>query len=167
MIDGCLVYVFFQDFMVFGGFLLEIYVEKICKIMDMAMKNGVFVIGLNDFGGVCIQEGVCLLGGYVDIFYCNVMVFGVVFQIFVIMGLCVGGVVYFLAMIDFMIMVENIFYMFVIGLNVVKIVINEEVMVEELGGVFVYFIKFGVIYLIVVNDIDCIVKIKWLLSYMF
>ncbi|NRA49229.1 MAG: methylmalonyl-CoA carboxyltransferase, partial [Phaeodactylibacter sp.] len=133
-IDGRLVYVFSQDFTVFGGSLSETHAEKICKIMDMAMKNGAPVIGLNDSGGARIQEGVRSLGGYADIFYRNVMASGVVPQISAIMGPCAGGAVYSPAMTDFTIMVENTSYMFVTGPNVVKTVTNEEVTAEELGG---------------------------------
>ncbi len=165
-IDGRLVYVFSQDFTVFGGSLSETHAEKICKIMDMAMKNGAPVIGLNDSGGARIQEGVRSLGGYADIFYRNVMASGVVPQISAIMGPCAGGAVYSPAMTDFTIMVENTSYMFVTGPNVVKTVTNEEVTAEELGGASAHSTKSGVTHLTAANDIDCIVKIKRLLSYM-
>lgn len=165
-IDGRLVYVFSQDFTVFGGSLSETHAEKICKIMDMAMKNGAPVIGLNDSGGARIQEGVRSLGGYADIFYRNVMASGVVPQISAIMGPCAGGAVYSPAMTDFTIMVENTSYMFVTGPNVVKTVTNEEVTAEELGGASAHSTKSGVTHLTAANDIDCIAKIKQLLSYM-
>lgn len=165
-IDGRLVYVFSQDFTVFGGSLSETHAEKICKIMDMAMKNGAPVIGLNDSGGARIQEGVRSLGGYADIFYRNVMASGVVPQISAIMGPCAGGAVYSPAMTDFTIMVENTSYMFVTGPNVVKTVTNEEVTAEELGGASAHSTKSGVTHLTAANDIDCIAKIKRLLSYM-
>jgi len=165
-IHGRLVYVFAQDFTVFGGALSETHAEKICKIMDMAMKNGAPVIGLNDSGGARIQEGVSSLGGYADIFYRNVMASGVVPQISAIMGPCAGGAVYSPAMTDFIIMVENTSYMFVTGPNVVKTVTNEEVTAEELGGANAHASKSGVTHLVAANDIECIEKIKTLLSYL-
>ncbi len=133
-IAGRLVYVFSQDFTVFGGSLSETHAEKIVKIMDLAMKNGTPVIGLNDSGGARIQEGVVSLGGYADIFYRNVMASGVVPQISAIMGPCAGGAVYSPAMTDFILMVETPSFMFVTGPNVVKTVTNENVTAEELGG---------------------------------
>lgn len=165
-IDGRLVYVFAQDFTVFGGSLSETHAEKICKIMDLAMKTGAPVIGLNDSGGARIQEGVRSLGGYADIFYRNVMASGVVPQISAIMGPCAGGAVYSPAMTDFTIMVENTSYMFVTGPNVVKTVTNETVTSEELGGASTHSTKSGVTHLTAANDIDCIAKVKQLLSYM-
>ncbi len=165
-VDGRLVYVFAQDFTVFGGSLSETHAEKICKIMDMAMKMGAPLIGLNDSGGARIQEGVRSLGGYADIFYRNVMASGVVPQISAIMGPCAGGAVYSPAMTDFTVMVENSSYMFVTGPNVVKTVTNEEVTSEELGGASAHSTKSGVTHLTAANDMDCIVKVKQLLSYM-
>jgi propionyl-CoA carboxylase beta chain len=165
-IHGRLVYVFAQDFTVFGGALSETHAEKICKIMEMAMKNGAPVIGLNDSGGARIQEGVSSLGGYADIFYRNVMASGVVPQISAIMGPCAGGAVYSPAMTDFIVMVENTSYMFVTGPNVVKTVTNEEVTAEELGGANTHASKSGVTHLVAANDIECIEKIKTLLSYL-
>ena len=165
-IDGRLVYVFAQDFTVFGGALSETHAEKICKIMDLAMKVGAPIIGLNDSGGARIQEGVRSLGGYADIFYRNVMASGVVPQISAIMGPCAGGAVYSPAMTDFTIMVEHTSYMFVTGPNVVKTVTNEEVTSEELGGASAHSTKSGVTHLTAANDIDCIAKVKKLLSYM-
>ncbi len=165
-IGGRLVYVFAQDFTVFGGSLSETHAEKICKIMDMAMRNGAPVIGLNDSGGARIQEGVNSLGGYADIFYRNVVASGVVPQISAIMGPCAGGAVYSPAMTDFIIMVEETSYMFVTGPNVVKTVTNEEVTSEELGGAHTHATKSGVTHLTAANDFDCIQKIKRLLSYM-
>lgn len=165
-IQGRLVYVFAQDFTVFGGSLSETHAEKICKIMDLAMKTGAPVIGLNDSGGARIQEGVRSLGGYADIFYRNVMASGVVPQISAIMGPCAGGAVYSPAMTDFTIMVENSSYMFVTGPNVVKTVTNEEVTAEELGGASTHSTKSGVTHLTAANDIDCIEQVKKLLSYM-
>lgn len=165
-IGGRLVYVFAQDFTVFGGSLSETHAEKICKIMDLAMKTGTPVIGLNDSGGARIQEGVRSLGGYADIFYRNVMASGVVPQISAVMGPCAGGAVYSPAMTDFTIMVEESSYMFVTGPNVVKTVTNEEVTSEELGGAHTHATKSGVTHLTAANDIDCIEKVKRLLSYM-
>ncbi|HMO38260.1 MAG TPA: acyl-CoA carboxylase subunit beta [Saprospiraceae bacterium] len=165
-IQGRLVYVFAQDFTVFGGALSETHAEKICKIMDMAMKNGAPVIGLNDSGGARIQEGVSSLGGYADIFYRNVMASGVVPQISAIMGPCAGGAVYSPAMTDFIVMVENTSYMFVTGPNVVKTVTNEEVTSEELGGAMTHASKSGVTHLVAANDLDCIEQVKKLLSYL-
>jgi propionyl-CoA carboxylase beta chain len=165
-IDGRLVYVFAQDFTVFGGALSETHAEKICKIMDMAMENGAPVIGLNDSGGARIQEGVSSLGGYADIFYRNVRASGVIPQISAIMGPCAGGAVYSPAMTDFTIMVESTSYMFVTGPNVVKTVTNEEVTAEELGGASTHSTKSGVTHLTAKNDVDCIARIRKLLSYM-
>ena len=165
-VNGRLVYVFSQDFTVFGGSLSETHAEKICKIMDLAMKNGAPVIGLNDSGGARIQEGVNSLGGYAEIFYRNVMASGVVPQISAIMGPCAGGAVYSPAMTDFIIMVEDTSYMFVTGPNVVKTVTNEEVTFEALGGAQTHSVKSGVTHLTATNDIDCIDKIRRLLSYL-
>lgn len=165
-INQRLVYVFAQDFTVFGGALSETHAEKICKIMDLAMKNGAPVIGLNDSGGARIQEGVNSLGGYADIFYRNTLASGVVPQISAIMGPCAGGAVYSPAITDFILMVENTSYMFVTGPNVVKTVTNETVTSEELGGASAHSTKSGVTHLTAANDIDAIEKIKQLLSYM-
>ncbi len=165
-IHGRLVYAFSQDFTVFGGSLSETHAEKICKIMDLAMKVGAPVIGLNDSGGARIQEGVVSLGGYADIFYRNVMASGVVPQISAIMGPCAGGAVYSPAMTDFILMVEKTSYMFVTGPNVVKTVTNETVTSEELGGAFTHATKSGVTHFTAANDLDCIKKIRQLLSYL-
>lgn len=165
-VAGRLVYVFAQDFTVFGGSLSETHAEKICKIMDMAMKTGAPLIGLNDSGGARIQEGVRSLGGYADIFYRNVQASGVIPQLSAIMGPCAGGAVYSPAMTDFTIMVENTSYMFVTGPNVVKTVTNEEVTSEELGGASTHSSKSGVTHLTAANDLDCIRKVKRLLSYL-
>lgn len=165
-INGKLVYVFAQDFTVFGGSLSESHAEKICRIMDLAIKNGAPLVGLNDSGGARIQEGVKSLGGYADIFYRNVITSGVVPQISAIMGPCAGGAVYSPAMTDFTIMVENSSYMFVTGPNVVKTVTNETVTAEELGGASAHATKSGVTHLTATNDLECISKIKRLLSYM-
>lgn len=165
-VNGRLIYVFAQDFTVFGGSLSETHAEKICKVMDLALKNGAPLIGLNDSGGARIQEGVNSLGGYADIFYRNVQASGVIPQISAIMGPCAGGAVYSPAMTDFILMVEGSSYMFVTGPNVVKTVTNEEVSSEELGGASTHAAKSGVTHLVAANDVDCIDKIKRLLSYM-
>ena len=165
-IAGRLVYVFAQDFTVFGGSLSETHAEKICKLMDMALKTGAPLIGLNDSGGARIQEGVRSLGGYADIFYRNVRASGVIPQLSAIMGPCAGGAVYSPAMTDFTIMVENTSYMFVTGPNVVKTVTNEEVTSEELGGASTHSTKSGVTHLTAANDVICLNKIKKLLSYL-
>ena len=164
-INGRLVYVFAQDFTVFGGSLSETHAEKICKIMDMAVNVGAPVIGLNDSGGARIQEGVRSLGGYADIFYRNVQASGVVPQISAIMGPCAGGAVYSPAMTDFTIMVEQTSYMFVTGPNVVKTVTNETVTSEELGGAHTHASKSGVTHLTAANDIEALESIKKMLSY--
>ncbi len=165
-INGRLVYVYSQDFTVFGGSLSETQSEKICKIMEMAMKNGAPIIGLNDSGGARIQEGVVSLGGYADIFYRNTQASGVVPQISGIMGPCAGGAVYSPAITDFILMVENTSYMFVTGPNVVKTVTHEEVTAEELGGASTHASKSGVTHFACTNEIDAINHIKKLLSYM-
>jgi len=164
-IGGRLVYVFAQDFTVFGGSLSETHAEKICKVMDLAMKNGAPVIGLNDSGGARIQEGVSSLGGYADIFFRNVRASGVIPQISAIMGPCAGGAVYSPAMTDFTLMIGHTSYMFVTGPNVVKTVTNEEITAEELGGAHTHATKSGVTHLTAANDVDGIEKIKRLLSY--
>ncbi len=165
-INGRLVYVFSQDFTVFGGSLSETHAEKICKIMDLAMKNGAPVIGLNDSGGARIQEGVVSLGGYADIFYRNTMASGVIPQISAIMGPCAGGAVYSPAITDFILMVENTSYMFVTGPNVVKTVTHEDVTSEELGGAMTHATKSGVTHFACENEVECIKAIKKLVSYM-
>ena len=165
-VNNRLVYIYAQDFTVFGGSLSETHAEKICKIMDLAIKVGAPIIGLNDSGGARIQEGVRSLGGYADIFYRNVQTSGVVPQISAIMGPCAGGAVYSPAMTDFTIMVENTSYMFVTGPNVVKTVTNEEVTSEELGGAHTHASKSGVAHKTSANDIECLEAIKKLLSYL-
>ena len=164
-IEGRPVYVFSQDFTVFGGSLSETHAEKICRIMDLAMQNGYPVIGLNDSGGARIQEGVASLGGYADIFYRNTRSSGVIPQISAIMGPCAGGAVYSPAMTDFTLMVEGKSYMFVTGPNVVKTVTHEEVSAEELGGASTHSSKSGVTHFACVNEIECINNIKSLLSF--
>ena len=165
-INGRLVYVFSQDFTVFGGSLSETHAEKIVKIMDLAIKNGAPVVGLNDSGGARIQEGVVSLGGYADIFYKNTMASGVVPQISAIMGPCAGGAVYSPAITDFILMVEHTSYMFVTGPNVVKTVTHEVVTSEELGGATTHATKSGVTHFACANEIEAIQNIKKLLSYM-
>ncbi len=162
---GRLVYIFAQDFTVFGGSLSETHAEKICRIMEMALKNGAPLIGLNDSGGARIQEGVRSLAGYADIFYRNVRASGVIPQISAIMGPCAGGAVYSPAITDFILMVEQSSYMFVTGPNVVKTVTNEEVSSESLGGAHTHAVKSGVSQFTAEHDADCIDKIKKLLSY--
>jgi propionyl-CoA carboxylase beta chain len=164
-IQGRLVYVFSQDFTVFGGSLSETHAEKIVKVMELAMKNGAPVIGLNDSGGARIQEGVVSLGGYADIFYRNVMASGVVPQISAIMGPCAGGAVYSPAMTDFIFMVEGTSFMFVTGPNVVKTVTHENVTAEELGGASTHSTKSGVTHFACANEAECISQIKQLFSY--
>ncbi len=164
-VNGRLVYVFSQDFTVFGGSLSETHAEKICKVMDLAMKNGAPIIGLNDSGGARIQEGVVSLGGYADIFYRNTLASGVIPQISAIMGPCAGGAVYSPAITDYIMMVENTSYMFVTGPNVVKTVTHEEVSSEDLGGASVHSAKSGVAHLTAANEIEGIAKLKKLLSY--
>ena len=164
-VNGRLVYVFSQDFTVFGGSLSETHAEKICKIMDLSLKNGAPVIGLNDSGGARIQEGVVSLGGYADIFYRNTRASGVVPQISAIMGPCAGGAVYSPAITDFIMMVEDTSYMFVTGPNVVKTVTNEEVTSEELGGASVHSTKSGVAHFTAVNEITLLDNLRKVLSY--
>ena len=165
-INGRLVYIFAQDFTVFGGSLSETHAEKICKVMDMAVKMGAPMIGLNDSGGARIQEGVRSLGGYADIFFRNVQASGVIPQISAIMGPCAGGAVYSPAMTDFTMMVENTSYMFVTGPNVVKTVTNETVTSEELGGASTHSTKSGVAHCTSTNDVECLEDLKRLLSYL-
>jgi propionyl-CoA carboxylase beta chain len=164
-VNGRLVYVFSQDFTVFGGSLSETHAEKIVKIMDLAMQNGAPVIGLNDSGGARIQEGVVSLGGYADIFYRNTLASGVIPQISAIMGPCAGGAVYSPAITDFILMVENTSFMFVTGPNVVKTVTHENVTAEELGGAITHSTKSGVTHFACANEAECINYIKKLLSY--
>lgn len=165
-IDGRLVYVYSQDFTVFGGSLGEVHAEKICKIMDMAMKNGAPIIGLNDSGGARIQEGVVALAGYSDIFLRNTMASGVVPQISAIMGPCAGGAVYSPALTDFIFMTRNTSYMFVTGPDVVKAVTHEEVTQEELGGASVHSEKSGVCHVAADSEADTLYLIRKLMSYL-
>jgi acetyl-CoA carboxylase carboxyltransferase component len=165
-IDGRLTYAFSQDFTVFGGSLGEAHAEKICKIMDMALKNGAPVIGLNDSGGARIQEGVVSLGAYADIFLRNTLASGVVPQISAIMGPCAGGAVYSPALTDFIFMVRNSSYMFVTGPDVVKTVTHEEVDFEALGGADVHASASGVCHYVAQSEADCLYMVRLLLSYL-
>ncbi len=165
-IDGRLVYVFSQDFTVFGGSLGEAHAEKICKLMDMALKNGAPVIGLNDSGGARIQEGVVSLGGYADIFLRNTLASGVIPQISAILGPCAGGAVYSPALTDFIVMVRNSSYMFVTGPEVVKTVTHEEVSFEELGGAEVHSEQSGVCHLAGDSEAEALSLIRSLMSYL-
>jgi propionyl-CoA carboxylase beta chain len=165
-IDDRLVFVFSQDFTVFGGSLSEAYAEKICKIMDLAMKVGAPVVGLNDSGGARIQEGVASLGGYAEIFLRNVLASGVVPQISVILGPCAGGAVYSPAMTDFTVMVEGTSYMFVTGPNVVKAVTHEEVDSDALGGAAVHTGRSGVAHLAARDEAEALDYVRRLLAYM-
>ena len=165
-IDGRLVYVFSQDFTVFGGSLSETFAKKICKVMDMAAKNGAPIIGLNDSGGARIQEGVLSLAGYADIFLRNVLASGVVPQISAIFGPCAGGAVYSPAITDFIIMSKNTSYMFVTGPKVVKTVTNEDVTVEDLGGALVHNQISGVSHFAVEDEQEGIALIRKLISYL-
>lgn len=164
-IDGRLVYVFSQDFTVFGGSLSETHAEKICKIMDLAMQNGAPVIGLNDSGGARIQEGVQSLGGYADIFYKNTRASGVIPQISAIMGPCAGGAVYSPAITDFIFMVEKTSYMFVTGPNVVKTVTHEDITSEALGGAETHASISGVTHFKTANEVECLQSIRRLMQY--
>ena len=165
-VNGRLIYVYSQDFTVLGGSLAEAHAEKICKIMDLALKNGVPIIGLNDSGGARIQEGVVSLGGYADIFYRNTKASGVVPQLSAILGPCAGGAVYSPALTDFIIMTKGTSYMFVTGPSVVKTVTKEEVSSEELGGADTHMSKSGVSHFAGENELDTINKLKTLISYL-
>jgi len=165
-VEGRLVYVFSQDFTVFGGSLGEVHAEKICKIMDMALKNGAPLIGLNDSGGARIQEGVVSLGGYADIFLRNVLASGVIPQISVIMGPCAGGAVYSPALTDFIFMVNNSSYMFVTGPDVVKEVTHEDVSFEELGGARIHSEISGVCHVSSESEGDALYQVRKMLAYL-
>ncbi|MCB9456609.1 MAG: acyl-CoA carboxylase subunit beta [Anaerolineaceae bacterium] len=165
-IDGRLVYVFSQDFTVVGGTLSEVHARKIVKIMEMAMKTGAPVIGLNDSGGARIQEGVDSLGGYADIFLRNTLASGVVPQISVIMGPCAGGSVYSPALTDFILMVNKTSYMFITGPDVVKQVTHEDVSFEDLGGASVHAAKSGVCHMVGENETESLMLVRELLSYL-
>jgi len=164
-IDGRLVYVFSQDFTVFGGSLSGAFAEKVCKVMDHAMKTGAPVIGINDSGGARIQEGVVSLAGYADIFQRNVMSSGVVPQLSLVLGPCAGGAVYSPAMTDFIFMTKNISHMFITGPEVIKSVTREEVTKEDLGGAISHNTRSGVAHFIAENGDDCLQQVRTLLSY--
>ncbi len=165
-VNGRQIYVFSQDFTVFGGSLSETHAQKICKIMDMAMKVGAPVVGLNDSGGARIQEGVASLAGYADVFQRNIMASGVVPQISVIMGPCAGGAVYSPAMTDFIFMVRDTSYMFVTGPDVVKTVTNEKVTAEELGGARTHTAKSSVADGAFENDVEALAEVRRLIDFM-
>src|SRR5213595_1133168 len=166
LIDGRKVFVFAQDFTVFGGSLSETHAEKICKVMDLAMKVGAPIIGLNDSGGARIQEGVVSLGGYADIFLRNTLASGVVPQISAILGPCAGGAVYSPAITDFVFMVKGTSYMFITGPDVVKTVTGEEVTFEELGGASTHASKSGVAHFISPDEKACLEDARYLLSFL-
>src|SRR3954463_15139061 len=165
-INGRLVYVFAQDFTVFGGSLSERHAQKICKVMDMAMKVGAPVIGLNDSGGARIQEGVASLGGYAEVFQRNVLASGVIPQVSLIMGPCAGGAVYSPAMTDFIFMVKDSSYMFVTGPDVVKTVTHEIVTAEELGGAVTHTAKSGVADLAFENDVEALLQTRRFIDFL-
>jgi propionyl-CoA carboxylase beta chain len=165
-IEGRLVYVFSQDFTVFGGSLAEAHAEKICKVMDLAVRNGAPIVGLNDSGGARIQEGVVSLGGYADIFLRNVLASGVVPQISAILGPCAGGAVYSPAITDFVAMVRDTSYMFVTGPNVVKTVTHEDVSQEELGGADVHARTSGVAHFVSDDEVSCLTLLRRLVGYL-
>ncbi|HEX9562543.1 MAG TPA: carboxyl transferase domain-containing protein, partial [Gemmatimonadaceae bacterium] len=164
-IDGQLVYLFSQDFTVFGGSLSEAFAEKICKVMDLAVRNGAPVIGLNDSGGARIQEGVVSLGGYAEIFLRNTLASGVVPQISAILGPCAGGAVYSPAITDFVFMVRGTSYMFVTGPNVVKTVTHEDVTMEHLGGADTHAATSGVAHLACDSEAECLQRVRDLFRY--
>ena len=166
MINGRLVFVFSQDFTVFGGSLSEAHAEKICKVMDHAIKVGAPVIGLNDSGGARIQEGVASLGGYAEVFQRNVLASGVIPQISLIMGPCAGGAVYSPAMTDFIFMVKDSSYMFVTGPEVVKTVTHEEVTAQELGGAVTHTTRSGVADLAFENDVEALLMLRRFFNYL-
>lgn len=165
-IDGRLIFVFSQDFTVFGGSLSEAHAEKICKIMDMALKVGAPMIGLNDSGGARIQEGVVSLGGYAEIFLRNTLASGVIPQISAVLGPCAGGAVYSPAITDFTFMVKNTSYMFVTGPSVVKTVTHEDVSFEDLGGAVTHATKSGVAHFACENEVECLQAMRRLVSYL-
>jgi acetyl-CoA carboxylase carboxyltransferase component len=165
-VDGRLVYVFSQDFTVFGGSLGEVHAEKVCKVMDLAMRNGAPVIGLNDSGGARIQEGVVSLAAYAYVFLRNVMASGVVPQISAIMGPCAGGAVYSPAMTDFILMVKDTSFMHITGPEVIKAVTREDVTSEDLGGAMVHNAKSGVAHFAAADEEDCFYQVRKLLSFL-
>ncbi|HMJ80502.1 MAG TPA: carboxyl transferase domain-containing protein, partial [Candidatus Dormibacteraeota bacterium] len=165
-IDGRTVFVFSQDFTIFGGSLSEAHSEKICKVMDLAMKVGAPIIGLNDSGGARIQEGVVSLGAYADIFLRNTLASGVIPQLSVILGPCAGGAVYSPAMTDYVFMVKNTSYMFITGPDVIKSVLGEIVTQEELGGAMTHASRSGVAHFACESEVHCIEEMKRLLSFL-
>src|SRR5882672_5363734 len=165
-VEGRQVFLYAQDFGVFGGSLSGAYAEKICKVMDLAVSTGCPVVGLNDSGGARIQEGVVSLAGYADIFYRNVTSSGVVPQLSAILGPCAGGAVYSPAMTDFIVMVKHTSYMFITGPDVIKTVTHEEVTKEDLGGATAHATKSGVCHLTSPDDKTCIAQVRQLLSFM-
>src|SRR4051812_44398926 len=165
-IFGRRVFVFSQDFTVFGGSLSEVFAEKICKVMDLAAKYGCPVVGINDSGGARIQEGVVSLAGYAEIFWRNVQSSGVIPQISLVMGPCAGGAVYSPAMTDFVLMVEGTSYMFITGPDVVKTVTGEEVTFEELGGATTHAAKSGVAHLTAPDEESCLEDARYLISFL-
>jgi len=165
-IDGRLVYVFSQDFTVFGGTLSEAHAEKVCKVMDLAMRNGAPIIGLNDSGGARIQEGVASLGGYAEIFLRNTLASGVIPQISAIMGPCAGGAVYSPAITDFVVMVRDTSFMFVTGPEVVRAVTHEDVNFEQLGGAEVHAVKSGVAHFATSNEVACLSLVRRLVGFL-
>src|SRR5712672_2086079 len=165
-IDGRLVYAYSQDFTVFGGSLSEAHAEKICKVMDLAVRNGAPVVGLSDSGGARIQEGVASLGGYADIFLRNTLASGVIPQISAVLGPCAGGAVYSPAITDFVFMVRGVSYMFVTGPNVVKTVTHEEVSFEALGGADVHGEASGVAHGVFGSEPECLAAIRELVGYL-
>src|SRR3954468_8374131 len=164
-IDGRLIYVFAQDFTVFGGSLSETNALKICKVMDLAVKMGAPIVGLNDSGGARIQEGGASLGGYADIFLRNVLASGVVPQISAIMGPCAGGAVYSPAITDFILMVKKTSYMFITGPEVIRTVTHEEVTKEQLGGAATHASKSGVSHFNEPDELACLARLRELLSF--
>src|SRR5215813_2686001 len=165
-VNGRLVFVFSQDFTVFGGSLSEAHAEKICKIMDQAMQVGAPVIGINDSGGARIQEGVASLAGYADVFQRNVLASGVVPQVSLIMGPCAGGAVYSPAMTDFIFMVKDTSYMFVTGPDVVKTVTHENVTHEQLGGALTHSQRSGVADLAFENDVEALLQVRRFVDFL-
>jgi propionyl-CoA carboxylase beta chain len=165
-VNGRLIYVFSQDFTVFGGSLSEAHAEKICKVMDLAVRNGAPVVGLNDSGGARIQEGVASLGGYAEIFWRNTRASGVVPQISAVLGPCAGGAVYSPAITDFVFMVRGTSHMFVTGPNVVKTVTHEDVTFEQLGGADVHAMRSGVAHFVAAGEAECLAAIRLLLEYL-
>src|SRR5712691_3627396 len=163
---GRKVFVFSQDFTVFGGSLSEVFADKICKVMDLALKYGCPVIGINDSGGARIQEGVVSLAGYAEIFWRNVQCSGVIPQLSLVMGPCAGGAVYSPAMTDFVFMVEGSSYMFITGPDVVRVTTGENVTFDSLGGAEVHNVKSGVAHFLAESEDECFAQVRYLLSFL-